>query len=181
MKRNVHNVRMTRVAVLLLVALGACSTPEPPAPVPPPPRTVSAPPTAESGTSATSPPPLATPSRPPAPTPTDRAGKRWVRLSCTYTATSLIGKTTQDGIQHGGPNWNPNGVPGPTYRDLTAAFPGQPLTPTSGYTVVNDVPTRHISVLIYTDASAMTADAVGAAKDVMSDGCGTPVVVEPTP
>lgn len=181
MERNVHNVRMTRVAILLLVALGACSTPEPPAPVLPPPRTVSAPPTAVSGTSATSPPPLATRSRPPAPTPTDRAGKRWVRLSCTYTPTSLIGTATQDGLQHGGPNWNPNGVPGPTYRDLAAAFPGQPLTPTSGYTVVNDVQARFMSVMIYTDASAMTALAVGAAQNVMSDDCGSPVVVEPAP
>ncbi len=178
---HVHNVHMTRVAILLLVALGACSTPESPAPVQPPPRSASTPPKTVSGTSTTSPPPLATPSRPPTSTPTERAGKRWVRLSCTYTATSLIGKTTQDGIQHGGPNWNPNGVPGPTYRDLTVAFPGQPLTPTSGYTVMNDVQARHISVLIYTDASAMTADAVGAAKDAMSDGCGSPVAVEPAP
>ena len=178
MQGNVHSVRMTRVAILLLVLLSACSTPEPPAPFPTPPRTYGAPSTATNAAPTTSS-PSAAPSRPPAPTPTDRAGKRWVRLSCSYTVTSLIGKTTQDGILHGGPNWNPNGVPGPTYRDLAAAFAGQPLTPTSGYTVVNDVQARNMSVLIYTDASAMTADAIAAAKNVMADGCRSPVVVEP--
>lgn len=180
MQGNVHSVRMTRVAILLLVLLSACSTPEPPAPVSTSPGTYGALTTATNATPTAGSPP-ATPSRPPAPTPTDRAGKRWVRLSCSYTVTSLIGKTTQDGILHGGPNWNPNGVPGPTYRDLAAAFAGQPLTPTSGYTVVNDVQARFMSVLIYTDATAMTADAVGAAKDVMIDSCGSPVVVEPGP
>jgi hypothetical protein len=46
---------------------------------------------------------------------------------------------------------------------------------------VNDVQARFMSVMIYTDASAMTALAVGAAQNVMSDDCGSPVVVEPAP
>ncbi len=42
---------------------------------------------------------------------------------------------------------------------------------------MNDERARHMSVLNYTDASAMTADAINAAKTVNED-CGSPVVVE---
>lgn len=86
-------------------------------------------------------------------------------------SASLIGTTTQDGIHHCGPNWDPNGVPGPTCRDLVAVFGGQPLTKSAGYVAVNDVG-RHISVLIYTDSSAMTPEAISKAQIVLQCDCG---------
>jgi hypothetical protein len=100
-----------------------------------------------------------------------------VRYACSYSAQSVMGRATDDGVRYGGPSWDPNALPGPVYRDLAVTFPGQALLLSEGYLVVNDVPSRRVTVTIYTPTHLATPTVLAAGQTVMSDACGTPASV----
>ena len=175
-RRRLTDVLVSRrvagaVAVGVLLTVAGCT--DAPAPdQPPAPPSSTATPSPASTVARSSAPTTATPSQTAtstgAPVLPPRAGRRWVRYECTYAAESLQGKVTTDAITY---QTDYNGLPGPTYTELSKAFPGEALIPAEGYLVTNDVAGRHLVVVLYPLSDRATPAAIAAGRQVIANNC----------